>query len=328
MPVSTRKQIRDHVIEITKQDSDQISSLVNDFINETINEINNPGWAFPGGEYNHLWSFLRRRTTFATVASQADYVMERDVDKIAILTQRTTPTKLVQVPDEIFLREIPNPTETGSPSMYRLWAIDGVSTKLAAADTIDVVSSSSSDGSSFTAGVFGYISGRLTSETYTMNGSTAVAGSKSFDAREIFVSKSAKSTGNFTFTENSGGTTLIVLGPEDTAPRMKVVTLYPIPSSAITMYLEYYKRMRELVNDVDVPEFDQQFHYIVKLGALAKTYQFLGKTEDYVATHGMYANSVRSMVAADKTEPDLINHLRRRTQNFFIRAIRSETLPS
>ena len=332
--LSTKKQIRDFAIEATKQDSAQIGSLVNNFINMSLDEVNNPAWAFDrrwGGKnenFHHLWSWLKRKTTFATVIGTEDYVLERDVDKIAFMRQTTSPRKLTQIPDEIFFREHPNPTESGNPRIYRIWAIDGVSTKLAAADLIDLVSSSSSDGSAFTASVLGYVSGRLISEAYTLNGATAVAGTNTFDAREIFVSKSGVTTGNITFRRNADSSTLVVLGPQEVSPRFKVVTLFPKPSSVMTIYLEYYKRIRELVNDSDAPEFDPSWHYVVILGTVAKIMQHLGKTTDFESQMGLYASAVRAMVAHDKTNPDLVEYLRRNTKDENVWFKRSEENPS
>lgn len=318
MAVSTRKQLRDSVLDTTQQDNAQIGDLVNDFINLTMNEIAEPAWAFDrrfgggGNLYGHQWKWLKRKTTFATVASTSDYVMERDVNRIALMRQTSSPIKLTQVSDERFFNELPNPTETGSPTIYRLWEIDGLSTRLAAADTLNMVSSSTSDGSSFTVSVIGYVSGRLVSEVFTLNGTSSVTGSTSFDAREIFISKSGKTTGNITVTRATGGATVLVLAPEDISPRFKIATLYPTPSSAITIYVEYYKYIRELVNDSDTPEFHSQWHYVVRLGALAKVYQHLGKTLDSESVMSQYASAVRSMVAADLVEPDYIDYLQRR----------------
>ena len=318
MSVSTRKQIKDNAILTTKQDSTQIGSMVNDFINLTLQQISDPAWAFdrrfggPGSNFNHLWSWLKRKTTFTTTSGTEDYVLERDVDRVAILRQTSTPIVLFQVTDELFFKNIPNPTESGNPRLYRLWEIDGVSTRLAAADKIDVISSSASDGTSFSVVVTGYVSGRLISESYTLNGTTVVAGTNTFDAREIIVSKSANTTGNITFRKNSDSSTLVVLGPQEVSPRFKVVTLYPKPGSTITMYLEYYKRIKELVNDTDVPEFDSKWHYAVTFGTIAKIFQYLGKTSDYESQMSIFASAVRSMVASDLVNPDLIEVLGRR----------------
>lgn len=318
MAVSTRKQIRDSVLDTTQQDSTQIGDLVNDYINLSLNEIVEPAWAFDkryggnGGNYGHLWKWLKRKTTLTTVASTSDYVMERDVHRIAFMRQTNSPIKLTQVTDERFFRDLPNPTASGNPTIYRVWEIDGLSTRLAAADKLNIVSSSASDTSSFTVSIIGYVSGRLVSEVYTLNGTTSVSGSTTWDAREIFISKSGKTTGSITVTRNTGGATVLVLAPEDISPRFKIVTLYPTPSAVMTIYVEYYKYIRELANDSDVPEFHSQYHYVVRLGTLAKVYQHLGKTVDFESVMTQYAAAVRSMVASDLVEPDYIDYLQRR----------------
>lgn len=316
MPIQTRLQIKNSVISSTQQLSSQIGDLVNDFINITLQEIASPGWAF-NNEYYHSWSWLKRKTTFSTVSGTEDYVLERDVDKIALLRQTSSPAKLIQVPDEIFFKHIPNPTQQGNPRFYRLWSIDGLSTRLSTSGTIDILSSSSADGSTFTVTVTGYISGRLDSETYSLNGTSAVAGTKTWDAREVFVSKSGKTTGNITVRRNSDSSTLVVIGAEETSPRFKIATLYPKPSSVITMYVEYYKKIRELVNDSDSPEFDPKWHHVVRMGCLSKVYQYLGKTNDFVASQSLYEKAVRAMVADDRIKPDLIETMERRNNNDF-----------
>lgn len=309
--VSTRKEIRESVLDTTRQTESQIGSLVNDFINITLNEISDPAWAFQGKNYNYLWSFLRRKTTFDTVASTEDYVLPRDVSKIQLIRQTESPGKLIQVPDELFYELVPDPTDEGNPRFYRLWSQEGVATKLAVADTINVVSSSTSDAGSAdkSVTVSGYSSGIKVTEVLQLNGTTAVTGSTTFDAREIFISKGANTVGNVTVTEASGATTLLVLGKEERSPRFKVCSLYPIPSSAITMYVEYYTRMKQLQNDSDVPEFDENWHWVVRMGALAKVYQYLNKETDFAMTQAGYAAGVRSMSAADAANPDLIRHL-------------------
>ena len=317
MPVSTLKQLRDQVLATSKQDNTQIGTFVNDFINLTLQEINSPGWAFRN-ERHHLWSFLKRKTTFTTTSGTSDYVMERDVDKIGIMRQTSTPAKICAVTDEQFYKYNPNPDSQGNPLIYREWEVSGLSTRLTSADTINISSSSANDGSSFTVTVLGYVSGRLTSEVFTLNGTSSVTGSVTWDAREIFVSKSGNTTGNITVVRNTGSATLLVIGKEEVSPRFKVVSLYPIPSSTLTIHLEYYKAIRELVNDSDVPEFHQKYHYIVRLGALAKVFQFLGKTEDFNSANDVYARAIRSMVANDKSSPDLITQLERRNGSLVI----------
>ncbi|MBU2062703.1 MAG: hypothetical protein KKH44_12760 [Bacteroidetes bacterium] len=220
---------------------------------------------------------------------------------------------LTRYMDYDFYHDVPYPTATGNPLCYRQWEMSGVATKLAVADTIDVVSSSASDASDseLTVTVWGYVNNILQSESYTLNGTTAVTGSTSFDAREIFVSKSKNTVGTITITENSGSTTLTTIGKEERNPLHKVISLYPIPSAAITIYVEGWGHMKEMVRDGDTPPFDQSYHYVVRLGTLAKVYQHLGKDALFAATQAMYASGVRAMVNADMGTSDFIPVLKR-----------------
>ena len=147
MSVQTRKEIRDHVASTCRETG--INSLIEDYINQTLMEIQDPAWAFEQiagmRGYQHLWSFNRRKNTLTTVEDQEFYQLPRDLDKIGLIRQTESPIKIQYVPDEIFYRFIPYPTATGNPKYYRLWEEEGVETRLAAADTIDVVSDSASD---------------------------------------------------------------------------------------------------------------------------------------------------------------------------------------
>ena len=305
--LATRKQIRDSVLATTKQNAAQIGDLVEDLINVTIQEIGSPAWAFRTEKY-HLWSWLKRKTSFT--ATSEDTILERDVDKIAFLRQTDSPVKIDYMKDEDFYRALPNPTETGNPIIYRLWEIEGTSTALAAAATLKAISSSASDNSSYYCVVTGYISGRLESEVITMNGTTSVAGTKTFDARELYISKSAIFNGNLTISDASDNS-LVIIGAEEISPRFKVVSLWPTPSST-EVYMEYYKKIKELNSDHEVPEFDPKWHHIVRTGTLAKVYEYLGMESAKISVAAWYQKQVRAMVTDDSVNPDLIDHLRKR----------------
>jgi len=326
MSVSSRKEIQTTALSRTRQSVTQLGNQVNDMINQTLNEINDPGWAFPKKDFTHDWGFLRRKTTFTTISGTDDYVLERDIDRIALVRQTASPIKLRQIPDDRFFELIPNPTATGNPRWYRLWEYEGVATRLATADKVDIVSSSTSDAgdSTLAVTVSGYVSGIWRTETYALNGTTKVTGSLTFDAREIYVSKQKDTAGVITASENSGATTLTTLGPKERAPKFRVMTLYPNPGSALTISMEYYTRMLLLENDSDVPGFDRKWHYVVLLGTIAKIYQTLNKEIDFITQQGLYSASVRAMVSADSHEPDLIDHLRPRDpRRISIRLVRS-----
>ena len=314
MAVINRKEIREYVEKITREEN--IDNQINDYINMSIGEINDPAWAFEQiagmRGYNHLWSFLRRKHNFATVASTENYQLPRDVDKVGLIRQTSSPIKIRYIPDELFYYHIPNPTATGNPKWYRLWEEEGVSTRLSTDDKIKAVSDSASDTSSFTVRVIGYsTTGYLQSETITLNGTTEVSGALTYDAgREIKVSKSAATTGKITITEYTAGTTLVILAPEERTARFKIISLYPIPSSAITIYLEYYTRLRLLTNDADVPDIDEKWIWVIVKGTEAKVYQYQNKESLFNTNQALYANGVRSMVKSDLCNVDYIPYLK------------------
>ena len=311
MALITFKSIVDDVGDSCRETA--IDTFIKNWVNLTLQEINDPAWAFEqiGRKgYNHLWSFNRRKTTLSVSAETA--LLPRDLDKLGLIREITTPNKLRYLPDDLFYEYVPYPTATGTPKYYRLWDEEGVSTQLAVADTIDIKSSDAADTSSFTVSIVGEDSnGIIQSEVLTLNGITAVTGSQSFAANKILkVSKSAKTTGNITVMEHSGLTTLVVIGEEEIAPRFRIIGLYPIPSAAVTLYLEYYTRIRNLVNDTDVPDIDQKWIWVIRSGAMAKVYQYQGKESMFQSMQQMYASGVRSMIMSDLVNVDFIPTLK------------------
>lgn len=308
----TKAEIRSNVCSTTREVQLNVANgIVDNYINLTLQEIQDPAWAYEAigiRGYNHLWTFNRRKNSFATVASTEFYQLPRDVDKLSIVRQTDSPTKLAYLPDDIFYKFVPDPTAEGNPLYYRLWEEEGVSTRLSADGTIDAVSSSASD-TTQTISIVGYsTSGFVQSEVLTLTGTTKVTGSLTYDAGlPLRISKSASTTGNITIT--TGATSLLVIGAEERSPRFKIMGLYPIPSSAITMYVEYYTRIRNLVNEADVPDLDEKWLWIVRLGTLAKIYQYQKEENLYNLTQSQFANAVRGMVKADVQEPDYIPHL-------------------
>lgn len=307
----TRSEIRARVATDTRET--QINSTIDEYVSQTCLEINDPSWAFEAigiRGYSHNWSFNRRKYTLSTVASTEFYQLPRDLDKISIIRQTTSPNKIRFVPDEIFYRYIPNPTATGNPLYYRLWEEEGVSVRLSTDDTIEVVSSSTAD-TTQTVRIVGKDSNNLPrTESISLNGTTAVAGTITWNAGDVIrVSKSADTTGIITVREGTADTTLVRLAPTERAVRFKIIGLYPIPSSAISVYIEYFTRIRRLEGDNDVPDIDEKWLWVVRIGTMAKVYQYQKEETLFAATQGLYASAVRSMVKSDLQNPDYIPSL-------------------
>ena len=305
MPLVTLKNIRDDLAS-TVRDT-QISSLLTSFINTTGLEAH----------LFHPWTYLRRKQTFATVASTEDYTLDSEVDRIAVLRQITTPTRLIYLPDHVFYQYVVDPENQGSgnPEIYRLWEETGFSTALAADDTVYVSSSSASDTSAFTVRIVGRnSSGEVVSETLTLNGTSSVTSTTTWDAAGLMsISKSASTTGTITCYRTTGATVLSEMEPDNLAPRFKRISLYPIPSAVVTMYLEYYERYRYLIHDTDIPQMDSQWTWVLREGALAKAWEYKQNEQLFLAHRAIFQQGLLQMRSQDERNVDYVPVLQPRS---------------
>ena len=308
MPLTTLKELRDNIASTTRET--QVGSLIDGFINLAGIRIHT---AAP-------WTWLREKQTFSTVVSQESYALDSEVDRIGFLRQLTTPRKLLYLPDPLFYQWVVDPENqsTGTPRIYRQWEETGFSANLAAADTIYVVSSSASDGSTFTVRVTGRnSSGEEVTETLTLNGTTNVTSSTTFAASGLKqVSKSARTTGTISVSRTTGATLLSELEPDNLAPRFKQIQLYPIPSAVITMYLEYYKRYRYLVHDTDTPQMDSQWNWVLREGALVEMWDYKHNDAAKEQAERNFLRGLGQMLKRDFENLDYIPVLQRRRVDY------------
>ncbi len=302
----TRLDIRTRVATDTRET--QINSTIDEYINTTLQEIQSPAWSFEQAglkSCDHKWSFNRRKTTLTTVASTEDYQLPRDCDEVALIRQTSTPVKVRFIPDNIFYKYLPNPTATGNPKWYRIWEEEGVSVRLSADDTIEVVSSSSSDTTQTVRIVSKDANGLLRTESLTLTGETAVAGTITYNSGDVIrVSKSADTVGIITVRKATLDVTLVQLAPTETSARFKVISFYPIPSSALTLYMEYFTHIRRLEGDDDTPDIPEKWMWLVRVGTMAKVYQYQKSENLFNTTQALFASGVRSMVREDLQNSD------------------------
>lgn len=91
--------------------------VILDWLNRTIR--------FISSKHKH-WTWLEKTAYFNTVASQMSYDMPSDIDlsgrKIFTLRQKDSPTKLTYIDQKYFDELEPNPTGTGNPEFYTIYA--------------------------------------------------------------------------------------------------------------------------------------------------------------------------------------------------------------
>lgn len=246
-----------------------------------------------------LWKNLRRTTTITTVASTEAYNLPPQVSDRFFMWHEEYgyPFVMNYIPEQKFLSLNVDRDTTGTPTHYRTWTTDMILAQPSAASVITIASSSTAD-TNIGVTVFGIVSGYPDSEVITTNasnGTTATAGSKSFTSVDRIV-KNASTAGRITATSNATAVTVSVLPVGDTtaAIMFRKVKLYPVPSSAFTMNVYYYKDMYRLVNDGDVHELGQDFDEAVILLSTAKI-NFETNQDEGVKFFELYKDEIRSL---------------------------------
>lgn len=202
---------------------------------------------------------------FSTVDGTEDYLMPNQFDKPLRVVDLTNKKGLsIRTEEEYFdgnLGSIADATKEKSPSIARMFGVEGVQTPISSSgDTVKVKSSSASDTGNIVIRIEGYIDSGLTIidfEDITVSSGTPttfVAGSTTF-YKITHASKSADTVGYITIA-NSSETTLSTIASFERVLMHKVMKLGKIPNQVNSMRVLYKRKNRKLVNDNDYPFVD------------------------------------------------------------------------
>jgi len=202
---------------------------------------------------------------FNTVNGTEDYLMPNQFDKPLRIVDLTNKKPLTILTEEEYfdgnLGAIADGTKEKSPSIARMFGVEGVQIQISTSgDTVKVKSSSSSDTGNFVIRIEGYIDSGFTIidfEDITISSgspTTFVAGSTTF-FKIIHASKSGDTVGYITIA-NSSGTTLSTIASFERVLMHKVMKLGKIPNKINSMRVLYKRKNRKLVNDNDYPFVD------------------------------------------------------------------------
>jgi hypothetical protein len=217
------------------------------------------------------------------------------------------PYKMMYITDQDFFETGTYTTTEDIPTHYRMWGEDMVIEQPKEASVMRIASSASGD-TSIGVTVFGTVAGFPDYEiiiTNASNGTTAVSGSKSFQKVERVV-KNASTTGRITVDCNSANTVVAVLPVGDTTGGIlyRKIQLYPLPSTAFDMNVQYYKDVYRLVNDGDIHELGQDFDEAIILLATSK---IKGESEIKQGTETFFSMWQDEMKSLKKTNADKID---------------------
>lgn len=267
------------------------------------------------GTLDRVFDGTTTTTAAYSILPQEEYVLPIQVDHRCFFwhTQYGRPLPLGYMPAQEFYGRGILDILTNIPSSYRMWGVDCVLEQLKAASVITISSSSSSD-TSIAVTVFGIVAGYPDYEIITTNGSngtTTVAGTKSFTSVERIV-KNQNTIGRITATANTANVTVGVLpvGNTTTGPQYSKIQLYPLPNAVFPINVFYYKQPYQLINDGDVPELGEDFSEAIILLATAKLKAEQNQSED-ADYFKFYTDEIASLKTTNIDKIDWAQELQR-----------------
>ena len=266
------------------------------------------------------WRTCLEDTTLTIVASQKEYVLDRDVGKIWTVYDQTNGRAVPEGSLESHYRfRAPNMDQTnniytGDPTGFYPTGVFTVKAEIGdTGEKIDVVSSSTLDLTPNVVQVTGLVDGVRLSEEIVLTGQTGASSSNTYDASQkvsIVVGTNdgtRKSVvGIVTVDGNTSGTVFAKIAPSESAPMYKWINVSPTPKSSGTQptWLVWYsKRIQPLVNDNDVPIID--IANALVHGIVADGLREDGQDNQANAAEQMFANLVSEKQLAD-TGPNVI----------------------
>lgn len=236
------------------------------------------------------------QTTFSTVASTPQYSLPQDVVRIVGLRDTTNDLVLHGQPWEWYQNIEPDPSaSTGVSTFWVPAGFSAVSVQPTDASKVYVDSTSASD-----TGIC-HVEGTRTggypfTQATTMTGTTAVQIGSWSDV--VSVTKfylSASAVGTVTLHEDAdGGTELARIPIGQTSAKYLRVALWPTPSSAATITLDYIRQIPELRSPHDEPLLPTDFHWLLDAGTRMLEYE---KMDDrrYPAAVADFQKGVRDL---------------------------------
>lgn len=182
----------------------------------------------------------------------------------------------------------PARTQSGSPYRYYTYGLEFCRNQPGAAGTVSIVSTDATD-TTQKVRIRGISSGVERTELITLNGTTPVAGTISWDVPTsieptIFtVTKNNTTAG--VVTVSRGSVTLCIFGPTQKYEERQPFYLYPIPDSADVYQIRGYRLPRPMVSAEDYPDMPGIYHELVVIGAVIRGHRALFRYKEAQQTY-------------------------------------------
>jgi len=261
-----------------------------------------------------------REFSLSTVASTSKYGMPLYVKRVMNIENAAQRRRIFDISSKEFDVKHPGTTAEGEPLSGYILGRFGVQVQPAAASTVSVVSDNSGDaGDAYRLRTTGFSSSQLQTEQITVNGTSAVASSNSYDINGIErLVKEVSGTSSFTGTltvKDSSANVLATIPPSWTSPTYLWMELYPIPDAVYSLTVRAVMYKPDLINDGDWPEVDEDYHNALVWGAAAELLPMVGKSTMGRQMMAQWENSLKEIQATQGRRPNRV-HVMADTHNF------------
>lgn len=270
--------------------ADSPSTEVSTRVKMFLNEIHRRVLGIPGMDYLRVGT-----TSFATVANVSRYGLPYDVARIMAMRDTTNDLKLTSETFQWYTEEAPDPsTATGNPEVWVPIGVGPVRYQPANESTLYAISTGADTPTIYVEGISG---GNLTTFSVAITGTTKKSLGTWSAINKLYVSAAATglvSVWEDDATTSDGGTLLATLPIGQTHFRYQTVALWPTPSSALTLTVDYLRTVMDLVNGTDEPLLPEDFHWVLSSGARMLEYE---KQDDsrYSAAKAEYEKGLRDL---------------------------------
>lgn len=250
---------------------------------------------------------LRIQTsTFATVASTALYGLDMPIAKVLKLTDTTNDQPLWQRGWDWYRIVEPDTTAASGTSQY--WIDKGLSPALRdiGSKRLDVVSTSASDTTQTVMVETINAVGSITTATAALNGTTRVQiGSATNHDRLLRFAVSAVGVGEIELYDAAAAGNLVSqIEVGRTAAQFTQIALWPTPSAANTIQVDYIHHIRDLTTAYTEPQLPLDFHWLVSLGAKIDEARQKGNDDRQKEWTSEYYQGIRDLLAWLVSNPD------------------------
>ena len=252
---------------------------------------------------------LQREFSLTTASGTSQYGMPLYVKRVLNIEDATERRRIYDISAQQFDATYPGHSDTGAPRRAYMLGKYGCEAQPTSASVITVVSDSTSDTATSYVTITGFVSGELQQETLTLNGTSSVAGSKSFTAIERIVKHADTGitiVGTITVTSNSAAVTVAVIPPQYESPTHLWFEFHPIPTAAQTYAVRSDMRKPDLIDDSDWPEIDEDFHSMIVWGAGAQCLPNAGKGAQADRLHRDYMKALDEIGGTQDSHPNRI----------------------